>query len=193
MEAFFMDVAARRQYATPLIHDIDAITTFDANATAVPSILTVDPQGTGVLGQAPTVTLTSTGGAHTVTVELVVHGVDYRQLNVAVPIRVTGSLSSGTPLVGFLGFAFLYVTQVTYLVKTSIAAGDTVNVGFDLSSTDVVVLADQIFASSSVATPLAKVASGLATEGRHKRWTGGARPTSTAGQLVLATPPKEAA
>jgi len=182
------DVALRAKYASALVHDVDAIATFDANAQAANSTVVILPSKGLIFWQGPTVTLTSSGGAHSVTVEAIVHGLDARGLPVAIPVKFDNvSLSSTTPIARPIGYALAEVNAIVYVTKTGIAAGDTFNCGYDLNA-PVVLLAEEVFAAANLTSALEKVASGLAAEARHQRWTTG-QPTPTVNKLVIVTTP----
>jgi hypothetical protein len=194
-----LEYAIRQKYGTPLIHDIDAIASFDVNAQAAATQINVLPSKTLIPWQAPTVTLTSTATAHTVTVALIVHGRDIRGLDLALPIIFSSvSLAVTTPVALALGYGLAEVELIAFITKSGIGAGDTCSIGYDLGMTGevapppVVLTADEVFSAATLAVAFEKQPTDVTQEGRHWRWAAGGgatKPTPAANRFVMVTTP----
>ena len=187
------DFALRRNYGTPLVHDIDAIATFDLNAQAAPSQIEVNPSKTVLAWQAPTITLTTSAAPHAVTLGAVIHGRDDRGIDIAVPVLGAITTGVGAPDGLPVGYCFSEIQLIVLIVKAGAGAGDVFNLGYDLSvpvaAPALVLLADEIFQTAAIAVPMTKQTDDITQEQRHIRWVGATKPTAAASKLILCTQP----
>jgi hypothetical protein len=210
MVARLLDAALHLNQSTFLIHDVDAIDIFsDLNAItpeteAATRIINTTNREHALQATAPVLRLESTGaaGAHSVTVEAVVFGVDMRGITFASQVRFNNvSVDTTGPVVSraSIGVVPMYLQGWAVQAKSgAIQAGDALMLGYDLGG-DTVFLCDttnqatqpRFFGTNAMVTAMTPVPAGNLTPlKRHTRWVTG-KPTAAASFAVLMVPPPD--